>query len=474
MSGTDELFGFQEVGDDGIDIEAIFGNSAETPSDPPPFFDEAQTGPAPTAPQPENAPVSEAAPATLEDGKDPAAEAGQKEETAAETDAAAEEKAGSGDEPEPDLFAAFSENAAGSASASQAEQSEANPAAGQQVSLFDKPAVFKYGSAREPIQDASVTFEELRIAKADDFPELAEGKKVSWSVKYGDITKAIADPQKTTIATIKEEIEKSKAFLDALKKGKFKDPECYVSPQVRAGSKGIAAYKGVYPTVEAARKSGKVINLIPSSDGKIYELRRTELGEFIAPTAKVADFCEVRAGFTPALPLIPRELMGQLFSFFRSFMDQRGEFEAMALIYWDRLEERFVLHIPRQTTSKAFIGYRVEEGELPEDRYLHYADIHSHNSMAAEFSAVDDADEKATRLYLVVGRLDHFYPDISARVSCGGTFLKIDPADVIEGVGEDFPMEWLDRVERDESCHKGRKGSVENPLECKCLEVVFG
>ena len=94
--------------------------------------------------------------------------------------------------------------------------------------------------------------------------------------------------------------------------------------------------------------------------------------------------------------------------------------------------------------------------------------------MAAKFSAVDDADEKATRLYLVVGRLDHFYPDISARVSCGGTFLKIDPADVIEGVGEDFPMEWLDRVERDESCHKGRKGSVENPLECKRLEVVFG
>ena len=473
MSGTDELFGLQEVEDDGIDIEAIFGNSAEAPSDPPPFFDETQTGPASTAPQPEAETDSKATPAAMEKEKSTAADAEPKEETTVKTEEV-EEKAGSEEGPEPDLFAAFSENAAGSASASQAEQSEANPAAGQQVSLFDKPAIFKYGSAKEPIHDASVTFEELRIAKADDFPELAEGKKVSWSVKYGDITKPVADPQKTTIATIKEEIEKSKAFLDALKKGKFKDPECYVSPQVRAGSKGIAAYKGVYPTVDAARKSGKVINLIPSSDGKIYELRRTELGEFIAPTAKVADFCEVRAGFTPALPLIPRELMGQLFSFFRSFMDQRGEFEAMALIYWDRLEERFVLHIPRQTTSKAFIGYRVEEGELPEDRYLHYADIHSHNSMAAEFSAVDDADEKATRLYLVVGRLDHFYPDISARVSCGGTFLKIDPSDVIEGVGEDFPMEWLDRVERDESCHKGRKGSAENPLECKRLEVVFG
>lgn len=34
------------------------------------------------------------------------------------------------------------------------------------------------GSAMEAISDSSMTFEELRIAKADDFPELAKGKKV--------------------------------------------------------------------------------------------------------------------------------------------------------------------------------------------------------------------------------------------------------------------------------------------------------
>ena len=172
-------------------------------------------------------------------------------------------------------------------------------------------------------------------------------------------------------------------------------------------------------------------------------------------------------------PLIPREVMGQLISFFRSFMDRRGELEALAFIYWDRQEEEFVLHIPKQNASKAYIGYRMEEDALPEDRYLHYADIHSHNSMTAEFSAIDDADEKATRLYLVMGRLDHFYPDISARVSCGGTFLNIDPSDVIEGIGEEFPVEWLDRVERSEPYQEGRKGSKENPLISRCLKVIL-
>ena len=454
MSEPDDIFGFKEVEDDGLDIEAIFGGRDAGISTPLPPLD---------VPQP------------AETGKTLA----PSETTNTAPDASSSEalvKTPSEKEPdaEPDLFAAFSETGTEAAPTPEREQAAAKPESEKQMSLFDKPAVFKYGSAKDPIKDASMTFEELRIQKSDDFPELSEGKKVSWIVKYGDITKSVADPQNTTIAKIKEEIEKSKSFLDALKKGKLKDPECYVSPQVRAGSKGIAAYKGVFPTVEAARKSGKIINLIPSSDGKIYELRKTELGEFVAPTTRIADFSEVRAGFKPALPLIPREVMGQLISFFRSFMDRRGEFEALAFIYWDRHEEEFVLHIPKQSASKAYIGYRMEEDALPEDRYLHYADIHSHNSMAAKFSAVDDADERATRLYLVVGRLDRFYPEITARVSCGGTFLEIDPGEVIEGIGEEFPAEWLDRVERSEPYQEGRKGSEENPLESRCLKVILG
>ena len=466
MSETDELFGLQTEGDGGLDLEAIFNECADSPSDPPPFCDEPQSVEAAGTPSPsETTPPAEVA-STI------------KEETAAVTEKAAVTESAAAtkkeEEPEPDLFAAFAQESEQSAPKAAAAKTEAAPPEEQQMSIFDKPAVFKYGSAKEPIKDTSMTFEELRIQKAEDFPELEEGKKVSWSVKYGSITKIVDKPQETTIAKMKEEIEKSKPFLDALTKGKLKDPECLVTPQVRAGSKGIAAYRGVYPTVEAARASDKVICMIPASNGRIYELRKEEMGEFIAPKNKIADFDEVRAGFTPALPLIPRELMGQLISFFRSFMDRNGEFEALAFIYWDKREQRFFAHIPRQTTGKAFIGYQVEKDTFPEERYIHYADIHSHNSMAAEFSSVDDADEKATRLYLVVGRLDRFYPDITARVSCGGTFLEIEPADVIDGIGEEFPVEWLDQVKRDAPYSEGRKGSKGNPLVSKCLKVVLG
>ena len=314
-------------------------------------------------------------------------------------------------------------------------------------SLFEKAPVFLYGSAREDIADPGMTFEELRIAKSEDFPELGEGKKVSWTVEYGKTVKAITDPKGTTIAAIKKEIELSKPFLDNLKKAKDKNPDCLVKPKVTAQSKGIAAYKGVFASLEEARASDKTICTIPCADGRVYELRKNELGEFIAPKDCVIDLESVRAGFTPALPLVPMELLAQIISFFRCYMKGVEQFEAMAHIFWDKQEEKFVAHIPKQRVTKAHIDADLTQEDLPEDRYLHYIDIHSHNSMEAKFSPVDDEDEQATRIYIVVGRLDKFFPDITVRMSCGGTYLTLPPGCVLESFGAVFPAEWRNQVQ---------------------------
>ena len=318
-------------------------------------------------------------------------------------------------------------------------------------SLFEKAPIFSYGSAKDEITDGAMTFEELRIAKSDDFPELGEGKRVSWSVEYGKVTKTISDPKGATIQSVKEEIERSKAFLDGLKKAKDKSPDCLVKPRVTAQSKGIAAYKGVFTSLEEARTSDKAICLFPSGDGRVYELRKTELGELIAPKDNVIEFPSVRAGFTPALPLIPVSLLSQIISFFRCYMNNAAEFEALVHILWDKEQEKFVVHVPPQEVSKARVNADLSRDELDETRYLHYMDIHSHNSMAAKFSPVDDQDERATRLYAVLGHLDQFFPEITVRMSCGGTYCELDPALVFEGLGEVFPREWRDNVKIGES-----------------------
>ena len=384
--------------------------------------------------------------------KTAAKKAGQSE-NANETNAA--------QEAEPDLFAAFADGDADTPLST--TETETPAADSQPQSLFDKLPVFSYGGAKEKIEDSSQTFEELRILKADDFPELGEGKSVSWKVKYGTVTKSVPDPKSATIAGVKEEIEKSKSFLDGLAKAKDKNPDCLVIPSVTAKSKGtaIAAYKGVFHTLEAARKSDKLICLIPARDGKVYEMRKTDVGEMVVPKRRVAEFAEVRAGFVPALPRIPREVTERVISFFRSFMDEDAEYEALAFLYWDRRDEDFVVFIPQQRATKVSVYANLTDNCLPEERYLHYADIHSHNSMEAKFSAVDDRDEKATRLYIVIGRLNRLYPSVSARISCGGTYLPVAPELVMEGVGEEFPAEWLDKVER----VPVRKGAAENETE---------
>ena len=427
MSEFENAFDFSEMEDADLDIAAIFGEPGAA---------------APPAPEPVSKP-----------------------EEPEKADAEAE--AGTDEDSEPDLFAALAPRDDPAPKPVKSTQ-----AAPRQVSLFDRPPIFSYGGAKEEIKDASMTFEELRIAKADDFPELGEGKKVSWSVTYGKVSRVIADPKGTTIASIKEEIEKSKAFLDGLKKGKDKerDPDCLVTPKLTAQSKGIASYKGVFATVEDAQASDKAICLIPSRDGRIYELRKTEMGDFIAPKHKIVDFSAVRAGFTPALPLIPGEIIGQIISFFRCFMNEHEEFEALAHIYWDKEQEEYTVFIPKQKVSKAHIDADLRGSALPEERYIHYADIHSHNSMAAKFSFIDDEDEKATRLYFVVGHLDRFYPSITARMSCGGSYQEIDPSLVLEGVGEDFPTQWLDQVER----RGAGEPSGKTPRRSRLSDLLFG
>lgn len=331
-----------------------------------------------------------------------------------------------------------------------------------QKGLLEKAPVFHHKNVKEPIEDASMTFEELRIRKSEDFVDLEEGKYVSWAVEYCGIRKEIKDPKGTTIISMKETIERSREFLEALKKSKDKNPDCYVKPRVVTKNKGIAAtYKGRFHTVEDARASDKVICLIPSDDGRIYELRKTEQGEFIAPKNKVTEFQQVRAGFTPALPLIPLSLMGQIVAFFRSFMEENEEYEAMAQIYWDKQERRFFAFVPKQTVSKDAIEADLHDCPYgDEERYICYADIHSHNSMDAFFSHTDDRDERGTGLYFVVGRLNEFFPKLKARISCDGSFVPIDPASVVEGLDRCFPAEWSQRV----ACKKEKRAATKLPL----------
>jgi len=323
---------------------------------------------------------------------------------------------------------------------------ETKEAEKSQQSLMEKPPVFEYAGASEAIEDSSQTFDELRIEKAKDFPELQDGKRASWTVEYGKISKIVADPKGTSIAKMKSDIETSKEFLDSLKKAKDKNPVCKIKPKVTAQSKGtMSAYKGVFTNMDDAIVSGKVISFVPARDGKVYEIRNTDIGRFTTPAGKCDSLDDVKAGFLRTLPLIPAEMMFKIISFFRYFMSLGSEQEALVNIYWDKCNPGFFIDVPKQIVSKASVDSEISN-DLSDDRFIHYMDIHSHNSMKASFSSIDDRDERATRLYTVIGNLDKYLPDIKTRFSNGGTFHEIEPSEVFEHIETSFPIAWTENV----------------------------
>jgi hypothetical protein len=218
-----------------------------------------------------------------------------------------------------------------------------------------------------------------------------------------------------------------------------------VTPKVTAQKKGeMPVYRGIFTTVEDAEASGKPLCVVPSDDGNVYEIRKNEIGRFVTPARNTRGLSSVRAGFIPALPPIPHSLILQTISFFRTFMDSGKETEALVNVYWDKERQRYYAHAPKQTVSKAQVD--AEPADVDTARFIHAAEIHSHNTMPAKFSITDDEDEKAARIYMVIGRLNRLFPDIAARVASGGGFVSIDPNLVTEGAMWPFPQEWLENV----------------------------
>lgn len=316
--------------------------------------------------------------------------------------------------------------------------------------LAGKRPVFEYGSITDEIEDPSLTFEQLRVKMSADCPELEARSHVSWTMSYAGITERVSSAD-AGIYEIKAKIEKGKKFKEALKKLKPKDkePVCAVKPTVTAQKKGILPfppYKGMFGSMDQAEQSDKAIAYIPARDGRVYEMRRNEIGTFTAPSLRIAELEDIRAGFQLSLPRLPAALLTQIIAFFRRVcVDHGRDVEALVNVLWDRETGGYVLHVPPQRIDKASVETDLSAQPDPE-RYLHVMDVHSHNTMAARFSRTDDLDEQATRLYMVIGRLDRYYPDIRCRFACGGRHVEIPAEQVCERTDVPFAPDWLKAV----------------------------
>ncbi|MDN5697739.1 MAG: Mov34/MPN/PAD-1 family protein, partial [Rubrobacter sp.] len=119
------------------------------------------------------------------------------------------------------------------------------------------------------------------------------------------------------------------------------------------------------------------------------------------------------------VPKAPVSLLGKTIAIFKGKPDT----EAILTIVYDHRRKSHRLVWVDQTTSRS----RVHYDSITEDEGLTvYAEIHSHNSMEAFFSPIDDGSEaRSTGLYGVIGRVDLDRPHALFRYSCGHHFRRI-------------------------------------------------
>lgn len=212
-----------------------------------------------------------------------------------------------------------------------------------------------------------------------------------------------------------------------------------------AGEKPMEVYR-VIPDAEV-RFSPRFYIL--GNDG-VYEVRKTQAGQFIA---RVKSDRDIQEGVVLSVPRIPAHVLRGVVTFFRL----EPERERMANVIYDRRwpdmrgdgEPIYYFDLPAQegTATSVTAAGAVET----EDRFV-VLQVHSHGKMNAFFSAIDDEDEVRTGLYGVIGHCDWEKPIAKFRYSCAGTYRAI-PAEAI------FENGWQEVIQDEARLGTAKPGS---------------
>lgn len=151
-------------------------------------------------------------------------------------------------------------------------------------------------------------------------------------------------------------------------------------------------------------------------------------------------------GFVLHVPKIPKVLLDQTIAFFKSICD-KIKAEAYVQYIFNTETKEYKISCPKQEVSGARVSY--EPTPLGPNELL-VCEIHSHNTMDAFFSPVDNEDEKSRgdRFFGVIGQLNKLSPAMKMSFYSGGRQrVETNISDVFDvPPSVDFPTEWIGQV----------------------------
>lgn len=209
------------------------------------------------------------------------------------------------------------------------------------------------------------------------------------------------------------------------------------------------------------------------SDGA-WEARKNDIGtfsyqkhEFEVPYLKEPGYLL----FEMALPKIPYGMLLGIVEFYKKIMVKLSNAEAMVQVWWNKEEQKYQLYVPKQKVSGASVKFDHSEELQNDDNMVWVLDTHSHNTMGAFFSGGDDADEKSTRVFGVIGQLNREPWASKWRAGCNGQYVDLDMEILFDKDNDELvsiPDSQLDKVEKNvytaRTVVNGRAVSANRPL----------
>jgi len=139
---------------------------------------------------------------------------------------------------------------------------------------------------------------------------------------------------------------------------------------------------------------------------------------------------------------IPQKMFVEMYMFFKDVY-KKFQSEAILLIFYNEKTHEYKLVSPKQEVSGASMDY---DRKVTIKNYTMIGDIHSHGTMSAFHSSVDDNDEESfDGLHITLGHITSSNFSISSSIVINGSRFIVDPFDYIAGIqkAKDIELESL-------------------------------
>ena len=194
---------------------------------------------------------------------------------------------------------------------------------------------------------------------------------------------------------------------------------------LKSSSKGILPI--VFTEKEEEEQKKSIFPFIREyEDGSSYRVECTSIGNF--------KICRTGDGryneFYYKLPKIPIAFFIAARCFFEEIYQEKGT-EALLQLFYDEETKAYFWYVPKQ---EAFSTNVIATRDFSKEcKYILVADVHSHGCYHAFWSRQDNADEKGTRIFGVMGGFPNkeTYNECF-RLGCGGYFSTLQLLDIVD------------------------------------------